>query len=313
MTGQKTGAKESFLWRWLSALGFLPPPARPKRRKKRVVLKKGTALSGDDGGALETQNDLSPPDLREYMAPQRGSDAAAASPSRSLQVDEPVRGVETRGLFDADALRQIDALFEGLEDGTGLPLPGLASQEEGLQTQERDEQSFFGEFGHIASTDARGATLPLTEAQPDFWQEARIPLPVDPFASGSSAMEFSEWPPARLLTLDAATDLSAFLGVFSGVSGVAGAMAIGRDGLIIDCTLDDTWDAEYIGAQACTLFVGNQGQLLKMDYGDLRRLILETDIGTLVVLACDAGFVAVIAERQSPMAVGAILSLVSRL
>lgn len=129
--------------------------------------------------------------------------------------------------------------------------------------------------------------------------EAPAPAPAAPRKAhhlGPAPMMGGGPAPARL-PLAAAGQLKRALDALEHVPGVAGALVVGEDGLAIASSLPPALDAEALGAQLGSLFHDLGLRLGAQGRGGLRRVVLETELGVLVVCAADVGILVVVSHE----------------
>jgi predicted regulator of Ras-like GTPase activity (Roadblock/LC7/MglB family) len=152
----------------------------------------------------------------------------------------------------------------------------------------------------IPISSARSATGPMA-----------APAGSGPLHAPLSAPSFGPAAPAALLTLSQGTDLRALLGTIDRAPGVAGSLLVGHDGLTIISSLPPEIDREFLGAQASSVFTGNDGQMRKLNRGELRRMVLETEQGVMLMTAADMGILVVVSQDGQAMDVGAVTAAIS--
>ncbi len=238
-------------------------------------------------------------------------------------------------LFSQDALdTSLDALFSGLETGM-VPPPIPPTEPTPVSPPAAPERPLFDEFGLTPPKPMAGEVVPAgpeaTAAAPrpihkPIVSEAptaapqAIPAPNTPIRDVERApsetlapepigMGF-RLPPPTILALANGVNLNGLLATIDRTSGVAGSLIVGYDGLIIASSLPSEIDPDYLGAQATNLFMGNRGQLEKMRRGELRRIILETASGAMLVTAADMGILVVVSHEGRAMDIGGVMAAI---
>jgi predicted regulator of Ras-like GTPase activity (Roadblock/LC7/MglB family) len=106
-------------------------------------------------------------------------------------------------------------------------------------------------------------------------------------------------------------DLQALLGAVAAAPGVGGALLVGHDGLLIAARLPGGVDAETLGAQACATFTGVDGQAGRLGQGALRRMLLETASGAMLLTAADMGILVVVSRDGQQMDLAAVVGAIA--
>lgn len=246
---------------------------------------------------------------------------------------EPMAAPADGKLFSQDALdNSLDALFSGLE--TGMAPPPLPPVEPSIQpapaTPSAPETPLFDEFGLTPPMPMADEPEPLVVApeppRPIHKPIVSEPPPPAPAAPNTPLQEVERRPsesvrpgtgelgfrlPApTILPLASGVNLNGLLQAVDRTSGVAGSLIVGYDGLIIASSLPTEIDADYLGAQATNLFMGNRTQLEKMRRGELRRIILETASGAMLVTAADMGILVVVSHEGRAMDIGGVMAAI---
>lgn len=140
---------------------------------------------------------------------------------------------------------------------------------------------------------------------------ASVPAPAGKPAAQGGVDGYRMAPPT-VLPLSEGVNLNGLLAGLDQVSGVAGAVLVGYDGLVIAMQLPPELDADYLGAQACNLFMGNNAQLGKMKRGELRRMLLETGSGAMLLTAADMGILVVVSHEGRAMDIAGIMGAIDK-
>lgn len=231
-------------------------------------------------------------------------------------------------LFQEDALdSSLDALFSGLESGVSPAGPGLNAP----PTEKPRSPEAFDEFGlspHSPVRDAVATPSParvvhapivtpvLPPAPPPSPPAAQAPstrrAPAPQPASTLTA--FNQAPaPEGLLALAHGVPLAPLVQALAQVPGAQGALLVGYDGLLITAEMPPDVDADFLGAQAGTLFSTNDHQLGKLQRGPLRRMLLETAHGAMLVIAADMGILVVVSRSNEALDVVAAVATLQRI
>jgi predicted regulator of Ras-like GTPase activity (Roadblock/LC7/MglB family) len=285
-----------------------------------------------------------PPPARAEAAP------APALPRFGGEPAPPPAAPAAEGkLFSQDALdNSLDALFSGLETGMAPPpIPPLeptAVPPAPAPAPAAPETSLFDEFGLTPASPVADEAVPEAAAPPPapaaapahrpihkpIVAETPPPAPPDPAEpprprtpTGPTLIDEVERQPSvstgsadfrlpspTVLELASGVNLNAFLATVDRTAGVAGSLIVGYDGLIIASSLPSEIDPDYLGAQATNLFMGNRGQLEKMRRGELRRIILETASGAMLVTAADMGILVVVSHEGRAMDIGGVMAAI---
>ena len=265
-------------------------------------------------------------------SPLRGEGTAAgmSAPAASAPADGR--------LFSEDGLdNSLDALFSGLESGMAPPpLPPMAAPPPPSEA----EAPLFDEFGLTPAAPVAEGPPPPPPAPPgprpihkpivseataapaagsgqasEVRTAPNTPLseieraPSEVVRQGTGASDY-RLPPPTVLALATGVNLGGLLAAIDRTAGVAGSLIVGYDGLIIASSLPEEIDADYLGAQATNLFMGNRGQLEKMRRGELRRIILETASGAMLVTAADMGILVVVSHEGRAMDIGGVMAAI---
>jgi predicted regulator of Ras-like GTPase activity (Roadblock/LC7/MglB family) len=319
-------------------LGSAPPP-RKKRRKR-------PAAEGFAGHVQSAAEDEDSP-FAGFGAQAGLMDPAQTAPEPAWQpppapAEEPFAPRPASGkLFEEAALdSSLDALFSGLESGLGsavtmppeastlAPPPVVPEPRTGARAV---PDLRFDEFG-------LSAPMPISDPEPAPPAPgstrvihspivAAAPPPAPPPASaGAPPPAPRPAPPAvpaplrtapalsgqagDVLPLSRGVDLQAVLGAVTAAPGVGGALLVGHDGLLIAARLPGGVDAESLGAQACALFTGANEQAGRLGRGGLRRMLLETASGAMLLTAADMGILVVASQDGQQMDLGAVVAAI---
>ncbi|HEY9722405.1 MAG TPA: roadblock/LC7 domain-containing protein [Oscillatoriaceae cyanobacterium] len=313
MAGRKPTPKKDFLSVLLGSFGVPQGKKKKGRRRKGAARPKRAEPSFQDAYAQEVEMAIAEAPAEDYEYDPNSYEAAAAAgyappPLEPLFPEDrapdlpnffgekaPVAPLATEPaagkLFSDEALdTSLDALFSGLEIGSMPamePAPDLSVPE-----PEPVPEPLF----------AAPEPEPMPLAPPEPILEAPAPLP--------QRAPVGPRPPAERLVLSQGQDLRALLGTIDRAPGVGGSLLVGHDGLIIATTLPADVDRDYLGAQACSLFAGNSQQLGKMQHGELRRMLLETASGAMLMTAADMGILVVISKDGQTMDETAVLAAI---
>ncbi|MFN3432487.1 MAG: roadblock/LC7 domain-containing protein, partial [Candidatus Sericytochromatia bacterium] len=137
--------------------------------------------------------------------------------------------------------------------------------------------------------------VPATPKTPSFTVEA--PTPVAPPAAYTGGTGPIPTPP--MIVLSQGQDLRTLLATIDRTPGVTGSLLVGYDGLIIAFTLPPTVDRDYLAAQACNMFTGATQHMQQLERGELRRMVLETATGAMLMTAADMGILVVVSDGQT--------------
>lgn len=247
----------------------------------------------------------------------------ASEPAAELPrfFDEPAAAPapEPGKLFSEEALdNSLDALFSGLESGTlgGEPEAGLGGLSFGEPEPVPAVPSNVVNFPTPAP--AAPPAPPVSRPEPIMPKVPSGPLVVETPAATLAPAQPSDF--ARtgkpvsvpdVLPLSQGVDLRALLATVDRTPGVAGSLLVGHDGLIIMTTLGAEIDRDYLGAQVCNLFTATGVQSHKMQRGELRRMILETASGVMLVTAADMGILVVVSQDGRAMDAAAVMGAIA--
>lgn len=104
----------------------------------------------------------------------------------------------------------------------------------------------------------------------------------------------------RVISNAKGADLDTILASIDACQGVSGSLIVGRDGLVIASSLPGEFDRELVGAIASSMLTNLDVQTKKMKIGHTRQVILDTEGGTVLLLALELGVLVV----MSPSLVG---------
>jgi hypothetical protein len=202
-------------------------------------------------------------------------------------------------LFSEDALdNSLDALFAGLEMGSAPAAPEPPSNIVTFPTAAtaapvEPPPPPMPEPVKVATGPL---VTPVEEPAPAAVKAPSRPLPVQPPAP---AYEAGPVPPATVVTLSQGQDLRTLLATIDRTPGVSGSLLVGYDGLIIAFTLPPTVDRDFLAAQACAMFTATGQQTERLERGELRRMVLETSTGAMLMQAADMGILVVVSDGQA--------------
>lgn len=204
--------------------------------------------------------------------------------------------------FNEDALdSSLDALFAGLEMGSApaapevpnniVSFPGAAAAVEAPSFVPEPEPT------PAAAGTSRLPKLPeepTPAPAPAAVKTPSRPLPVTPAYEATGPV-----PTASVVTLSQGQDLRTLLATIDRTPGVTGSLLVGYDGLIIAFTLPPTVDRDFLAAQACAMFTSIGQQTERLERGELRRMVLETSTGAMLMTAADMGILVVVSDGQA--------------
>lgn len=322
----KKGAKKKKRPRPRPSEGYEAPAASPfadYAQESGLGFTEGYEAAAAMGYAPPPPPTIEPlfPDPEPALPSFGGPAAPPAAPAFSAAVSMPPPAPGK--LFSEEALdNSLDALFAGLEMGTA-PESSLSAFEPPAATEA--PKSPTGNIpsgvpagsgnivafpGTQAASSAPSAvaeappapivTAPPAPKTPSFTVEtpapapAPVPGPIMPAASYSGDL-----PAPVKVTLSQGTDLRTLLATIDRTAGVTGSLLVGYDGLIIAFTLPPTVDRDYLAAQACNMFTGAGQQMERLERGELRRMVLETSDGAMLMTAADMGILVVVSDGQS--------------
>lgn len=212
-------------------------------------------------------------------------------------------------LFSEEALdNSLDALFAGLEMGevpAAPAAPPIPSPELPLSTPATPKRPHAdnivafpgagsGPIEEPAVAVAPPPPAPPAPKTPSFTVEAPAAAAPPPAYTGGNGPVAT--PP--LLVLSQGQDLRTLLATIDRTPGVTGSLLVGYDGLIIAFTLPPTVDRDYLAAQACNMFTGSSQHMQQLERGELRRMVLETATGAMLMTAADMGILVVVSDGQ---------------
>ncbi|MEB3329597.1 MAG: roadblock/LC7 domain-containing protein [Candidatus Sericytochromatia bacterium] len=344
MAGRRPPSEQNLLTMLLAKLGLgsVPPP-RKKRRKRQAAegfeghVQAATAEEDSPFAGFGAQPGLMDP---AQTAPEPAWEPPPA-PAEEPEAKRPAGG----RLFEEAALdSSLDALFSGLESGLGnavtmppeasalapsppSPEPEVAPGQAPAEAPPAAREPRFDEFGLSSpvplsaaapTPPAPGSTRvihsPIVAPGP---APAPVPAPPPPPRPAAPVVPPSlRSAPALsgqvsdVLPLSRGVDLQAVLGAVAAVPGVGGALIVGHDGLLIAARLPGGVDAESLGAQACALFTGADEQAGRLGRGGLRRMLLETANGAMLLTAADMGILVVASLEGQQMDLGAVVAAI---
>lgn len=339
MAGRKSTPEPTFLSMLLGRLGLGSQPTPPKKRRRRA--QRAPENVGRAGAGFTNEDDVSPfadfgaqgglmgpenPDPQDPSLSYAEAQAAGFAPPEPLPPPPPLEipaapaavGGPTGGrLFQEDALdTSLDALFSGLESGIGAPpMPPPAPEA-------KPAREDFDEFGLSDPSPAKGPgparilhTPIVTPVAPTAVQPP-VPVPARPTLPKQTPNAFTPVPQAptqeNVLVLAHGVNLQHLMGALAQVPGAEGALLVGYDGLLIASELPPSLDADFLGAQAGTLFSASDAQMAKIQRGPLRRIFLETDRGAMLVTAADMGILVLVSRSKEVLDIAAAISVLQR-
>ncbi|MEB3198364.1 MAG: roadblock/LC7 domain-containing protein [Candidatus Sericytochromatia bacterium] len=333
MAGRKSTNKADFFSLLLSKLGMAEAPPEPKRRRRRQPrptepyvappqsfdesLLEESPFAGFGAQAGLMDEGPAQRDLRDEQAAAAGY-APLPKPAAPASAPFPTGAGDLPGasgrLFQEDGLdSSLDALFSGLEAGfAGPPIPPTPAslppdpQAHGPQTHPTPAAPAPGSSRviHTPIVAATPVEVPSTPNAPAA-AASQVAVPASVLAGASLSAQGS-----APLPLSRGVDLTALLINTTAQKGVAGALLVGYDGLLIAAQVPREVDAERLGAQAGTLFSENSQQLVKLQRGELRRMMLETASGAMLVTAADMGILVVVSRDRQTMDLTGVLAAI---
>jgi len=81
-------------------------------------------------------------------------------------------------------------------------------------------------------------------------------------------------------------------------SGVTGSMVVGNDGIVIAADLEETYEAETVGALAASIQANIQKSLERLDSSALRQVTIEAHDGKLFFVDAGMGILVVTTEKE---------------
>ena len=348
MAGRKSTPEPTFFNMLLGKLGLGAQPAVQKKRRKRVPRAEDASHATDREDAnFSLDEDVSPFAVygaqsglmerdtpEEPMPPLSYAEAQAAgfapppplAPPPTLNAPPAPATPPPAGgrLFQEDALdSSLDALFSGLESGAGQPPPAPIPQVSGRTSAAAP----FDEFGLSSASPIRETpptpanrvvhapivtpvmpVSPVTPTAPAVapTRPARQPTAVPTHGAFSPVVQAPV--PEGLLPLAHGVNLPGLMADLARGPGAQGALLVGYDGLLIAAHAPEDVDVDFLGAQAGTLFAHNDSHLGKLQRGPLRRMLLETSQGAMLVTAADMGILVVVSRSNETLDVAAVVA-----
>ncbi|MBC7472722.1 MAG: roadblock/LC7 domain-containing protein [Candidatus Sericytochromatia bacterium] len=93
----------------------------------------------------------------------------------------------------------------------------------------------------------------------------------------------------QVITAVKGRSLDTLLVDIDNIDGIMGSIIVGKDGLVIANTMPSQVDKDLVGALTSSLFTNIDGQVKKLKKGNLKRLTVETAIGTYILTEIEMG------------------------
>ncbi|MEK7434441.1 MAG: roadblock/LC7 domain-containing protein [Cyanobacteriota bacterium] len=102
----------------------------------------------------------------------------------------------------------------------------------------------------------------------------------------------------QVITAVKGKTLDTLLVDINNVQGIKGSMIVGKDGLVIANTMGPDVDKDLVGALTSSLFTNIENQVKKIKKGALKKLTVETEIGTYILTEIDMGTLVVFSQDR---------------
>lgn len=117
----------------------------------------------------------------------------------------------------------------------------------------------------------------------------------------------------QVITAVKGRSLDTLLVDINNINGIMGSLIVGKDGLVIANTMPPDIDKDLVGALTSSLFSNLDGQIKKMKKGNLKRLTVETEIGTYVLTEIEMGTLVVFSDEHEKIQLGEVFKAISTL
>ena len=102
----------------------------------------------------------------------------------------------------------------------------------------------------------------------------------------------------QVITAVKGRSLDTLLVDINNIDGIMGSIIVGKDGLVIANTMPPEIDKDLVGALTSSLFSNIDIQVKKLKRGPLKRLTVETDIGTYILTEIEMGTLVVFSQED---------------
>lgn len=117
----------------------------------------------------------------------------------------------------------------------------------------------------------------------------------------------------QVITAVKGRSLDTLLVDINNINGIMGSLIVGKDGLVIANTMPPDIDKDLVGALTSSLFSNLDGQIKKMRKGNLKRLTVETEIGTYVLTEIEMGTLVVFSDEEEKINLAEVFKAISTL
>ncbi|MFN4150377.1 MAG: roadblock/LC7 domain-containing protein, partial [Candidatus Sericytochromatia bacterium] len=117
----------------------------------------------------------------------------------------------------------------------------------------------------------------------------------------------------QVITAVKGRSLDTLLVDINNINGIMGSLIVGKDGLVIANTMPPDIDKDLVGALTSSLFSNLDGQIKKMKKGNLKRLTVETEIGTYVLTEIEMGTLVVFSDEEEKINLAEVFKAISTL
>jgi predicted regulator of Ras-like GTPase activity (Roadblock/LC7/MglB family) len=102
----------------------------------------------------------------------------------------------------------------------------------------------------------------------------------------------------QVITAVKGRSLDTLLVDINNIEGIMGSIIVGKDGLVIANTMPTEIDKDLVGALTSSLFSNIDVQVKKLKKGNLKRLTVETGIGTYILTEIEMGTLVVFSDEE---------------
>lgn len=102
----------------------------------------------------------------------------------------------------------------------------------------------------------------------------------------------------KILTQEAASELTSLLHHIAGQNAVVGSVIVGHDGLLIANTMPPEMDAESVGVWALGVYMNTQHVVRKMGQNTVHQIVSKTPKGYLVIADFGGGLLVVLSDGK---------------
>ena len=115
----------------------------------------------------------------------------------------------------------------------------------------------------------------------------------------------------QVITAVKGRSLDSLLVDIDNINGIMGSIIVGRDGLVIANTMPSEVDKDLVGALTSSLFTKIDGEAKKLKKGNLKRLTVETAVGTYILTEIEMGTLVVFTKENQKVNLNNVLKAIT--